>query len=172
MSTLLTLALMIGFAHADEPIWAGIPLDSLSQMGIDAPTLNHLDSGWRAPIRDGGFVQVNIFETEVAALEAFRFQSMAAASTQLSQLYADIGGGDEVTAVGDGERFVLFLDRNVLVTIRDDNGEATIRAGQLRAALAGPDVAYDLTPVDEQVVDGQRVTWDNYGRRTVSPASE
>jgi len=156
---------LAGTADAGEPLWAGVPLDELAQMGIQAPTLNDLDSGWRAPIEGGGFIQVDIFESVEAAREVFDFRRVAAFQAQLPEL--DIGG--DVPAVGDGHVAVLFVDRNVVVTIRDPSEQATVRAGLIREAL---DIDHAAQPYDTREVDGERVSWDNYGRRTITPVSE
>jgi len=162
-------------AVAGESLWAGVPLDALQAMDLEAPTLHALDSGWRAPIPGGGFVQVDIFDSVEEAREVFEFQRIARFQAQLPEV--DIGG--DVPAVGDRDFALLFIDRNVVVTISDPAGQATVRAGLIRGALnVGPEdgpgdgAQQPVEAAEVREVDGESIRWDSFGRRTVTPASE
>lgn len=159
LMTALLLSLLSAPVSAGEPMWAGVPLDDLPALELGAPTLNTQGSGWRAPLEGGGFVQVDIFEDAEAARAAFDFQRVAAFSMPQPEL--DIGGA--VPAVGDGAGAALFVDRNVVVLIRDDAGRATERCAAIRGAL---EIARELEQYawEQQELGEQVLRWDRYGR--------
>ncbi len=148
--------LLVGAALAADPPWAGVPLQALPSLGVGEPTLSHLGSVWRAPLDAGGFVDVTIYDSEQAALDAAARRVFTAAQHALPALGPD--------RWGDGDSLLLIRDRNVLILVRSTRGDALGPAEALRRALvvdaAGPDWQ-TLT------VDGVPVAWDSCGRRRV-----
>lgn len=137
--------------------WAGIPLDSLSAIGIAEPALSEVSDVWRAALPGGGFVRVEIQATESDAREAFSFQAVA-----LTSRPAEEGPpvGDE--AVGNGEDYLLVRDGNVLISARDPSGAAAVWVQRLRDRLTATAPA---TPPREEVTATGVLRWDSVGRR-------
>ena len=141
--------------------WAGIPLDSLSTIGIAEPALSEVSDVWRAALPGGGFVRVEIQATEGDARQAFSFQSVALTSRPAEEglLVAD-------EAVGNGKDYLLVRDGNVLISVRDPHGAAAVWVQRLRDRLA---TTAPPAPPREEVTATGVLWWDSVGRRIDGP---
>jgi hypothetical protein len=137
--------------------WAGIPLDSLTALGVAQPALSEVSDVWRAALPAGGFVRVEILGTEGDAREAFAFQSVA-----LTSRPAEAGPPVADEAVGNGKDYLLVRDGNVLISARDPHGAAAVWVERLRAHLTV--TAPSTPPREEATASGVR-RWDSVGRR-------
>lgn len=164
MKLLFALAILFSEpAFADpQPIWAGIPLEDLSAMGVGSPTLDALEDAWQAPLGVGGLVRVVIHPNVASARRDFRLQSVAVATMPLKP-YELPPLGDLDRVVGDGETILLVHTRNVLIFVHDPALEADEVTKALFAHLAvGP---VDGVAYQDARINGRTVTWDQYGRR-------
>ncbi len=127
MRSLLGLLLLMSGPALAGP-FAGVPLDALPGLGLEAPTLDDYMDGWRAPLATGGFVAVQILADADAASAVFAKSAQTLTQRQAPAL--DVG--DE--AVGDGESYVFVRFGNVLVQVRTDSGAGAVARG-LKGAL-------------------------------------
>jgi hypothetical protein len=152
----ISLTVFIGLAAAGGGIWAGVPLQDLTELGVGSPTLAHHTSAWRAPLDGGGIVDLWWFETQAEALTAAQARVTSSSQRPLPPL-----GQDRWGAPGE---ILLVRDRNVVLFVRSGSGGADEAMSRLQAALVVESEGPDFQTL---TVDGMAIAWDATGRRRV-----
>ncbi len=142
--------------------WAGLPLTSLSSLGLGTPTLFRGESTWQAPITGGGFVRLSILPDPGSAEREFSFQADAA--TAMAAPPFQVWERDGVEARGDGIGLLLLRDHNVIIVVRHQQGGAFSMAEALRAALVTEAPSGTWKTLQERQGGEQRAGWDSCGR--------
>lgn len=145
------------FAFAAAPDWAGVPLSSLDHLQLADVTVADGASLWQAADGHGGWVRLRWFSSVDAAKSAFAFD--AGSATTVPQATTVVSGADE--ARGDGAAWLEVRSRNVVVSVRAQDGAASTRMRSVLAAL----VPEGTTTTVPSTIDA--ATWDGFGRRLV-----
>ncbi len=146
-----------------EAPWAGIPLASLPDLGLDMgePELDLHRSGWRADLPEGGFIRLLHYPDVDQAKLGYSFQKLSSSTSGVSEIEWPTVEGHEVQASGDTEGFTMLRDGNVVIIVRDHREQAGTIAQALQVALVDTAPEAALT---ERDLGSRVLQWDSCGR--------
>lgn len=154
------ILLLLAAARAEEPLYAGLPLDAPEALGLQAPTLSRAVDEVRIPFDGGGFVVLSVAPS--IALAEVAFDGRARTSATRWPPTAEGLPGDR--AIGDGG-LLLVRARNAVLLVRDPSGRAAEVAARLIAALTEDPARCAPILREEVEADGAVIRWDRCGRR-------